>query len=331
MTPGDSVESLLDQAQALMDDGDFVRAVLFCRRAQALAPFRQDIRSMLAEAIDGRMVTSAGALDADFNSRDFSETRAAGEHVRRHRRPSQVWGFAMILGAMVIVLVGTLILMSALQGRESGGNESDDQAGLLTTDDDDSPDGVDSSPPIPQEISAEDLMRQAQSSLDNGQLQEALALAEEARLHEGADIDRINTVISEIHRAQGQRRYNDGQYRRSLSEYETALEYDTQNALTHYSIGWCHHELGRDERISGNEDEAIHHFQEARRAFERSVAIDESLLRSHRSLGQILILLDDREGAFRAWRRTIEIDPQSDQAQRAREFLRSFNARIPEG
>ncbi|MBN1475774.1 tetratricopeptide repeat protein [Candidatus Sumerlaeota bacterium] len=331
MAPGDSIETLLDQAQALMDEGDFARAILFCRRAQALAPFRQDIRSLLAEAIDGRLMTSTGALDADFDPRDFSETRAAEGRVRRHRRPSQVWGFAMIIGAMVIVLVGTLLLMSALQGGERGGGEPDDLASLNAADEGDSSDPAETPPPVPQEISAADLTHQAEVSLGDGQLQEALALAEEARVHEGADIERINRIISEVHRAQGQRRYNDGQYQRALSEYETALEHDAQNALTQYSIGWCHHELGRDARISGNEDEAIHHFQLARRAFEQSIALDESLTRSHRSLGQILILLDDREGAFRAWRHTIEIDPRSDDAERARAFLQSFNARIPEG
>lgn len=354
--PPESVETLIEQGRVLLEEGDFRRAILCFRRAQAMAPFRKDVRLLMADAIDGRLASAEANLEQDFRDGDFAETRSGsrvGGQRRRRSSSGMTLAFLLRVAIGVITLVFAIVLINLvrdmMQATPAPGiaselgpappspatspapvPEGSTSSGTVTA-----PAGATapvtpsiSAPPSPPGFA--ELLQEARTVLAGDRYSDALALLEQARAAEGADASQVESLTAELYSRRGRQRYEAGSYAQALEDYQQADAHRPNDAETQYSLGWCHHALGRERRTAGNESAATDHFRQARQAFERSISLDPNLAKSYRSLGQTLILLNDREGAFQAWRRTIEIDPQSRDAERARNWLQSYNVSVPQ-
>ncbi len=317
----DSLDTLLDQATAFLEDGDHRRAVMCYRRAQRVAPFRSDIRAMMAEAIDGLLTSPDVQLSGDFSAEDFTKTRRSARRRSPSRRRTRRLSWRHLFNLLLLVggLVVAVILAVVLRGMVGGGErEGAFMVGEGTA--------RSSGEPIP----SEQLIEEARAALAISQFEDALALLDEAMATEGGKPEEIQALYSEVHLMRGREHFNRGRYRRALRDCLSASEYNPQSAEALYSIAYCHFYLGRDERNAGSEDAALQHYRDSRDAFRASISLDESLAKSHRGLGMPLYQLGDRAGAFEAWRRTIEVAPDSTSAQRARELLQSHGMSVPD-
>jgi Flp pilus assembly protein TadD len=314
----ESIETLLEQAEALIEEGDYPRAIKCCRRAQAIAPFRQDIRDLLAEAIDGRVAVSSGRLDSDFGASDFAETREGGGPTPRRRSRGRRIGFGLTLTAMLAGLAGIIVVAVAL----SRSGESD------VVDEEPSEISEQATDAIAQVLTVDELLDEARDFLRERNYDDALALLDEAMTLDPEDPTVVNILYSDVYLERGRQQFEANRYQRALRDCERAVEYNPESAGAHYSLGWCHYYLAIDQRNAGDTVASRHEMEAARDAFEQSVALDDSDAKAHRSLGQALIQLGDRGRAFEAWRRAIDVDPGSDAAERSRRALQGYGIEI---
>lgn len=315
---GETVDELLDQASALLDEQDYHHAVKCLHRAQALAPFRQDIREMLAEAIDWRLAATNAPLDADFSSRDFSKTREKPSPKVIHRKHGRRIGFGIVLIVLCVGLVGAIILAVMLS--RMGERSLDDEIWGESTEE----------ITLDETVTVDDLMQEAQTALDDRLYEDALALLEEAMEMAPENPEPVRRMIAQVHATRGRQGFDAGRYGRAEEDYQAAVDLEPDNPEHFYSLGWCHYYLGMERRNAGDEDEAVAQITAAVEAFEASLDLDRASAKTHRSLGQALIQAGDREGAFAAWNTTIRLDPQGDDAARARRFLQSFGMTPPQ-
>lgn len=315
-TTAESIETLLEQAEALMDEGDFPRAIKCCRRAQAMAPFRQDIRDLLAEAIDGRVAKTSGRLDTDFGAADFTETRSPSR-ARRRRRGIRL-GFALTLILLMAALVAIVAIAVAL-------SRSEEVEPVETVAPSISEQATET---LSQTLTVDELLAEARVFLEQRNYDDALAMLDESLTLEPEDTSAINALFAEVYLERGRQQFEANRYQRALRDCERAIEYDAEVAGAHYSLGWCQYYIAIEHRNAGDTAAERRAMEAARDAFQRSVDLDPSDAKTHRSLGQVLIQLGDRGRAFEAWRRAIEVDPGSDAAERSRRALQGYGVEI---
>lgn len=109
----------------------------------------------------------------------------------------------------------------------------------------------------------------------------------------------LGTVYKELH-----------QYETAVSALETALGYDSKNALTHYYLGAALAMAARPEH-------AIASYQQA-------VALDPELPGAHIGLGHVLKTVGDQEGGVAAYRRAIELRPNFGETYYSLANLKTF-------
>jgi len=222
----------------------------------------------------------------------------------------------------VFGLVGGLIAVIAIAMALSGGAEADLTEGEESEISDQATDA------LAQELTADELLAEARDFLEAGNYDDALALIDEAMTLDPEDPTAIAFLYSEVYLERGRQQFEANRYQRALRDCERAVEHNPDNAGAHYSLGWCHYYIAMDHRNAGDTAASRTLMEAARDAFEQSVAIDDSDAKAHRSLGQALIQLGDRGRAFEAWRRAIEVDPDSDAADRSRRALRGYGVEI---
>jgi tetratricopeptide (TPR) repeat protein len=323
--PAESVETLLEQGTTFMVNGDYRRAILCFRRAQTLAPFRDDIRELLAEAIDGRLANQPTALDADFGGNQFAKTIEAHRrplHRHHHRSFALRWGFPLALTALALAAIGGITLAISRRPAQATsyipGLDDPSRA---------SPEAAAPPVEVTPTVTPESLIEQARTKVALNQFEDALALLDEAMRLGPEDPAPARMLYADLHQRRGRRYFDSGRYSQALASYTKSTDYDPNNAETFYSMGWCHYYIGVEEGNSGNQTGAREELQRAVEAFSRSIELDPNLAKSQRSLGQALIRLGDRERAFEAWRRAVQLDPSGPDGQRARSFLESYGMR----
>lgn len=325
-SPDDSLETLIERARAFIEEGDHRQAILCLRRAQAQAPFRADIREMLSEAIDGRLAASPARLDADFGAEGFARTIETrhGARPRRHRHRSFLvrWGFTLMLTFLVLALVGAIALATYQQPPPAA------PAAVTPAPVAQAPEAAAPTAPVPPTIRPEELLEEARAKLQANQFEDALALLDEAMALGPEDPAPVRALYAEVYQARGRHLFDAGRYEEAQANYSRAAEFTPEAAPLYYSMGWCNYYMAMEARQAGDDTAAREAFEVARDLFQRSIEIDPNLAMSHRSLGQVLFQLGDREGAFSAWRRTIQLDPNGENGERARRFLQSHGMRV---
>jgi tetratricopeptide (TPR) repeat protein len=322
----DSIETLLDQAQAFLEEGETRQAIHCYRRAQGLAPFRQDIRDLLAEALDHHLKVDDTSLSGSFSPEDFSTTRTkrpppqARQRGRGSRFPLASVKILALLFCGLAVAVAAAIFFS--RGDESGDLVSRESQPGRT-------DGSLSTPTSPAALlgEARDALAQQQYEDALAFLDEATALAGEEPESEAAEITEEATgLYAEVFLTRGRMNFSNGRYARALADCTRATEYDPQSAEAHYSLGWTNFYLGADQRNSGDDAAARQRYEDARDTFTKCISLDPTIPNAHRGLALTLMRLDDRAGAFEAFRQEIITDPNGDAADKA---LRSHGMPIP--
>ncbi|MCG6894308.1 MAG: tetratricopeptide repeat protein [Desulfobacteraceae bacterium] len=140
-------------------------------------------------------------------------------------------------------------------------------------------------------------------------------------------LDRIRAMKEETRRhpdnafawiALGNGYFDTGQYQKSIEAYETGLQLDPKHADVWTDLGVMYRRIGNPEK--------------AVEAFDKAISIDPSHEIARFNKG--VVLLHDRndpEGAIRAWRGLLEVNPEAmaPNGQPVAELLKQFEERQP--
>jgi tetratricopeptide (TPR) repeat protein len=294
-------DALVEKGVAALRGEAFEDAVRYFRSALKVAPLRRDIRELLAMALDHSSI-------AEVEEGQEGEERLAVEEVKAPKHPSRitirtgVWLFVfgfLCLSVMAFFVFYSEHIKEFIQ-KFTWAKEAVN--------------------PIEKQVNV--LYNTAQIYLNQNRYQEAIATLEKALDLNPPNRKVIEDMLAQVYSAQGESYYRAKNYEKAVESYEKAVSYNDNITEYYYSMGWAQYMIGRDNQIKGRP--YLKYYREAIKAFTNAVKIDSGHVRSYSALARVYVRMNNPEEAAKNYRKVIEIDPDSPEAQRARQQLESM-------
>lgn len=294
----DDADALVAKGVAALRNETFAEAVDYFRSALKLAPFRRDVRELLAMALDHCSIAEV----------EEGEEKVAVEEVKATKHPSRitirtgVWLFVfgfLCLSVMAFFVFYSENIREFIQ-KFTWAKEAVN--------------------PIEKQVNV--LYNTAEIYLNQNRYGEAIASLEKALDLNPANKKVIEDRLAEVYFEQGESFYAAKNYTKAVESYERAVSYNANVTEYHYNVGWALYMIGRENQNKGRP--YVKQYREAIKAFTNALKVDSGHVRSYNALARVYVRLNDPEEAAKNYRKVIEIDPDSPEAKRARQQLESM-------
>jgi tetratricopeptide (TPR) repeat protein len=303
-----SAEELVQEGLRTLDRRDCEEAADLFRKALAKAPFRTDVKELLALALQGRTHGGQkGALAGLKASRRRAVAEGSMGDMRRQRR--RVGGMRWARWSIALSTVGALGLAAW---------------GFLSWDA--GPDPREARPVESAEVVQ--MLARAQIYQEDGRYQEAIETLDEVLRRQPADPGHIRASQAEIYYKQGIVLFEKRDYSPAIGLLAKAAQLVKDKKEYQYELGWALHLRGRN-LAAADADQAREYEQRACAAFEAALAVDPDHLLALNGLARTLLALGDKEGAAAPLRRIVEIAPKSLEAGAALKELEKLGLLEP--
>jgi tetratricopeptide (TPR) repeat protein len=298
VSPSDDADALVAKGVAALRNEAFEEAVDCFRSALRLAPFRRDVRELLAMALDHCAVAQ---VEEGEESTAVEEAKAA-KHPSRITIRTGVWLF--VFGFLCLSTMAFFVFYS------ENIKEFIRQFSWVKE------------PVNPVEKEVNVLYNTARIYLNQNRYKEAIATLEKALDLNPPNKKVIEDRLAEVYYEQGESLYRVKNYAKALESYEKAVSYNSNVTEYHYNAGYAHYMIGQDSQIKGRP--YLKHYREAIKAFTNVLKIDSGHVRSYSALARVYVRMNNPDEAARNYRKIIEIDPDSPEARRAQRQLESM-------
>ncbi len=312
----ESVDDLIDEGIASLEKGDYEDAVACFREVLRIMPMRNDVRQLLAHALDEEMRTERKTTLKPSKRKREKGDRSASTKVeepaeeRAARKKTSLSCFFLVAFFIVVVLaMGVIFIMFNEPILER----------LKTI-----------VPEQIQPISAGEkeslaLYETAQHYYRQQRYDEAIAtLTRALGLHPASDPE-IKAQLALVYNAKGDKEYDEGNYLSAAEAYEKAVSFNPDKVDYLYNAGWAYYQYGLKERQKSTSK----YYVLARDSFEKAIKQDEMFLRAYQGLARVYIRQNRPEMAAKMYKKIIELAPESYEAENAREQLKNmFGERV---
>ncbi len=294
----DNADAFVSKGVAALRNEAFEEAVEYFRSALKLAPFRRDVRELLAMALDNCAIAEVEEGEEDM----AVEEAKAAKHPSRITIRTGIWLFVfgfLCLSTMAFFVFYSENIREFIQ-KFAWAKEAVN--------------------PVEKQVNV--LYNTAEIYRNQNRYNEAIASLEKA-----LDLNPPNKKVIEDQLAlvcfeQGESSYRAKNYTKALESYKKAVSYNTHVTDYHYNVGWAQYMIGRDSQNKGRP--YVKYYREAIKAFTNALKIDSGHVRSYSALARVYVRMNNPEEAAKNYRKVIEIDPDSPEAQRARSQIESM-------
>ncbi len=305
-----TIEDIVQEGLRALDNQAYQEAARLFREALKLAPFRSDVKELLALALDGRTYSEAELHPEHFSPEIVSEEPSGPlMGVKRRERRNVVVRLgkpATRLSAALAIVIAAWGLLHWAQSEKA------------------SPKRVLES----QEVT--ELIAIARHCQEEGRYDEAVGKLEETLRHNPADPERLTSLLAEWRYKQGSIFCESQEYSKAIGCLRDATTHEPENVAYLHQLGWALHMRGRSLAFE-NPVQAKEYAQEARGVFEDALKLDSNHIDSLHGLARVCLAQKDIESAAVPMRKLIEIAPLSREAISAKEELlaRKLSAEAP--
>jgi tetratricopeptide (TPR) repeat protein len=321
------IPTLVHRAQVYMDSGHPNQAMPFIRTAVRRAPLRRDLRRLLVMAVEagvdvGETELSSGGLraGADWQAQyGAAQTGGSGNAELRHTfmRPRAhassskpvFLTIAIVTGGVLVLMLGWAILRGSGPGFPRAGSNPAAMGGA-------------------EMAVAESEDPNAWILLEIQEYESAKKYAEGIeRADDITDPSLRGATLARLFAAQAAAFEKAGRLASAQTAYENAIAYDADNTRLLKSLSGVLYERGRHQQPT-DRAAALRHYEAADQWLRRSLVVAPSDTGALLLLARIEIARDDDAGAAELLRQVVSLDPESSDAERARQILTQRNLRL---
>lgn len=298
-----SVEDYVHEGLKALDREDYAAATRQFRAALRKAPFRADVKELLALALDERSYKSD-----ELHYQRFQPSLTRREPARplggvRHRRGRSL-AVRLVKPFVGIVIVGAVALggWEFRRWRSRPASET----------------------PIVESSEIMRVVERARGFALDGRYEEAVGALNEALRHKPSDPQPILALKAEYRCQQGVILREKRDYSGAIGHLREAVELDPQNVDYRCKLGMALHLRGRTLKLSdaAKAEQAEQYEKEARNEFETALRINPDHLEALHGLARACLALGDLDTARATWERIVEVAPPTSlEAQSARNEL----------
>ncbi len=294
------VEDIVRDGLRALDRMDFEEATRLFRQALALAPFRADVKELLALALDERPF-KASELHAERFTGKAPRAEAVhplqGIH-HQSRRTAVSW-----LGKPLIVLTAAAALALGAYGGWRIGV---------------APAAANKQQAESQQVAG--AIAKAKTLMRDGRFDHAIQALDQALKLEPASAESINQIKAQCHYQKGIIQHENRNYSAAIGAFTLAADLAPGNVDYRYQLGLARHMRGR---IAEREApaEAKEYFAQARKDFEQALALDPKHIDAIYGLGLAASAQGDAKAAIAAFEQVVSLAPTSYDGRAAKRKL----------
>jgi len=296
-----AVNKLVQKGRDALKEDRFEDAILFFRRAIKLAPFRQDIKESLAEALDRQPLPS---------SPEEKPPKKTPKTPRSRKKPRKngirFWVWLLIFMALCMSSLAFFFFFStAIQEFVGNLGKNREQRTLS-----------------PSDREAAELYRKAVLLQDQRRFSEAIQALKDAIEKEPSNLKQFEDKLGQLYFEMGEQQYKKDEYLEAVKNYEKAVRYDPSSTDHHYGLGWANYMQGRKNQNRRRSSRP--YFEKGRDSFLKILEMEPENTRALNALARIYIAMNDSTRAADMYRRIIRLAPDSREAERASRALKSM-------
>jgi len=307
------VDALADEGLNALKSGDIETAINYFKRAIRMAPFRQDIKELLADALDRRPLKK-GAIPQKEEPEEEEEGEEIEDEeeiipppvVQAPQKGVRIGLWLLLFCALCLTSLGFFFFFSnAIQNFIANLASSKSELQISLAD---------------REAAA--LYKEAELLQDQRRYTEAIQSIQKAIEKNPTNLKQFETKLAELYFGRAEIFYNRDDYPKAIESYEKAVEHNPDSAEYHYGLGWANYILGRKNQNRRQRAQA--YYEKAQSAFQKSLQLEPDNIRAKNALAQVYIAQNDAAKAAELYRQIIRQDSTSIEAERARRALQSM-------
>ncbi|MBM3334854.1 tetratricopeptide repeat protein [Candidatus Sumerlaeota bacterium] len=306
------IDQYVEKGLAALEREQYDAAAEIFRRAVQRAPFRHDVRDYLAFALDRQFsregIQPEARLPGQVGSSSSAAAVASGRpRATRVRFPLRTMIAAMTAAALVlaVIVVARSVNLSGLREKIAKPRAS---AGA-------------------KQIT--DALARADNAVGRGQWDEALQILQSARgqvaASDPSNAAAVESQIAEVYAARARSFFDKHNYDKAFEVAQEGLKRNPNSPPLNLIVGQYYEREGNTVRVR-DKAQARALWEKACEALSKTIAADPRNLEALDLLGKTYSRFDDLTKAINTWKRIVELAPDSSQAEKARNYLKTYRA-----
>ena len=300
----DPVDKLVESGISAMAEGESEAAAMRFRKALRLAPFRQDIKQLLAEALDKR------PLEGKPQPPKTRKKKKSTPAPPRKKGGIKIGLWLLIFSALCLSSLAFFFFFSSTIQQFIGNLATARNEAKIS----------------PSDREAATLYKTAELLQDQRRYAEAIQALQKALENNPTDEKQFEIKLAELFFEQGEDFYKKDEYLKAIESYKKAVEYNPDSEEYYYGLGWAYYIQGRKNQ---NRRKPYHtYFDNALDAFLKVLERETDNLRAKNAMARVYIARNETPRAAEMYRQIIRDSPDSREAEKAKRALKSMGFRL---
>ncbi|MBN1902666.1 tetratricopeptide repeat protein [Candidatus Sumerlaeota bacterium] len=297
----ESIDLLVQKGIRYLEQEDYDQAIERIREALKLAPFRQDIKELLAQALDRRPEVTRKIKPIDGDKEIVPRSaRKPGINVG-------LWLFLFTILTLTSVAF-FFFFSSSIQTFISNIARPNEEKHISPTD---------------REAAA--LYKSAELLQDQRRYSEAIDEIKKALEKKPTDRKRYEMKLATLYYLIGESHDKNDDYIKAIDSYEKAIQNNPEYIDAYYGLGWANYLQGRKNQNRRLKYQS--YYDKALVSLQKILELDATHIRARDTLARVYIAMNDTAKAAEMYRQIIRQNPESGEAERARRSLKSMGFR----
>lgn len=311
------VDAVAQEGLDALKAGRYDVAIAQFKKALQMAPFRQDIKQMLANALDRKPFSKEPEAPphqemACEEAPEMDEIAPADQGEPITRQPAETGSgvriglWLLIFSVLCLTSVAFFFFFSsAIQNFVSNLARPREETQIS---------------PADREAAA--LYKEAELLQDQRRYSEAIDAIKKAIEKNPTNNKQFENKLAELYFNEAEVYYKKDEYTKAVTSYELAVQHNPDSTEYHYGLGWANYILGR--RNQNKKPRAMSYYEKAMGSFKKVLEKNPDNLQVKNALAQVYAARNEVDKAAEMYRQIISQDPESKEAERARRSLQSM-------
>ena len=306
----DPVDILLEKAVDALEKEDYDRTIEYIRKAIELSPFRQDLKALLAHALERKPFTPPPPPPRiEGKEEEKSEAQEEERPIARltpKKRGIPIGLWLLIFSVLCISSLAFFFFFSnAIQTFVNNLSKPREEIRLS-----------------PADREAATLFKTAESLEEQKRFSEAIDTLQKAIDKKPSDKKQYEQKLGELYFELGENYEGKNDYPHAIASYEKAVQLNPNSSEYYYGLGWTNYIQGR--KYQNRQQRYQSYFDKSLDALKKSLELNPDNLLARKALARLYIARNETTRAAEMYRQIIRQAPDTSEAEQAQRALKSM-------
>jgi len=304
--PEDALEALVQKGIKALESENYNLAIKYIRQALKYAPFRQDLKDLLAQALEQKPLVAKPIPPLEEEEEETAEPPPKPRQKKGGVRIG-VWLFFFCVVRLCSVAF-FFFFSDAIQTFVSNIARPKEETHIT-----------------PEDREAAALYKSAELLQDQRRFSEAILAIQKALEKKPSNTKQFKLKLAELYYEQGEEFDKKDDFKKAIESFEKALVYNPDSIDYLYGLAWASYLQGRKNQNRRLSYQA--YFEKALKVLRKIIDTDPDNIRAKNTLARVYIARNETTKAAQMYRQIIRQAPDSAEADRARRALKSMGFR----